>query len=115
MKIGIVGAGGVGGYFGARLAASGEEGHFVARGAHLEAMLSNGLQIHSDNGDVLITPVRATDKPADIGPVNLLIIAVKLWSTEAALRDARPLVGTDCAVVSFQNGVVAIELIAQAY
>jgi 2-dehydropantoate 2-reductase len=115
MKIAILGAGGVGGYFGARLAASGEEIHFIARGEHLAAMRRDGLRVSSANGDVLVKPVRATDQPAEVGPVDLVVIAVKLWSTEDALRDARPLVGTQTAVVSFQNGVVATDLIAQAY
>jgi 2-dehydropantoate 2-reductase len=115
MKIAIMGAGGVGGYFGAKLAASGEEVHFVARGAHLEAMRRDGLRVYSANGDVLIKPARVTDKPADIGPVDLAIIAVKLWSTEDALRDARPLMGPNSAAVSLQNGVVATDLIAKAF
>jgi len=103
MKIAIVGAGGVGGYFGARLAVSGEEVHFIARGAHLEAIQNNGLQIYSTNGDILVKPARATSDPAAVGPADLVIVAVKLWSTEQALRDAAPLVGPNTAVVSFQT------------
>jgi 2-dehydropantoate 2-reductase len=115
MKIAILGAGGVGGYFGARLAVSGEEVHFIARGEHLAAMRKHGLQVFSANGDMLVKPVHATDKPAEVGPVDFVLVAVKLWSTEDALRDARPMVGPQTAVVSFQNGVVATELIAKAY
>jgi 2-dehydropantoate 2-reductase len=115
MKIAIMGAGGVGGYFGARLAASGEDVHFIARGEHLAAIRRNGLQVYSANGDVLVRPARATDQPAEVGPVDLVIVAVKLWATDDALRDARPLVGPGSAVVSFQNGVVATDLIAKAY
>jgi 2-dehydropantoate 2-reductase len=115
MKIAIVGAGGVGGYFGARLAVSGEEVHFIARGEHLAAMRKEGLQVYSANGDVLVKPVNATDKPAEVGAVDFVLVAVKLWSTEDALRDARPMVGPQTAVVSFQNGVVATELITQTY
>ncbi len=115
MKIAIVGAGGVGGYFGARLAVSGEDVHFIARGAHLEAIRSNGLQVHSANGDILVKPARATANPASVGPVDLVIVAVKLWSTEQALRDVAPLVGPNTAVVSFQNGVLAAETIARLY
>ncbi len=115
MKIAVMGAGGVGGYFGAKLAASGEEVHFIARGAHLEAIQNNGLQVYSANGDVFVKPARATSNPATVGPVDLVIIAVKLWSTEQALRDAAPLVGPDTAVVSFQNGVVAVDTIAKVY
>jgi 2-dehydropantoate 2-reductase len=115
MKIAIMGAGGVGGYFGAKLAASGNEAHFIARGAHLEAIQSNGLQVYSANGDVLVKPARATSNPAAVGPADLVIIAVKLWSTQQALRDAAPMVGPNTAVVSFQNGVVAADTIAKLY
>jgi 2-dehydropantoate 2-reductase len=115
MNIAIVGAGGVGGYFGAKLAASGEEVHFIARGAHLEAIQNNGLQVFSPNGDALVKPAQATSNPAAVGPVDLVIVAVKLWSTEQALRDAAPLVGPNTAVVSFQNGVVATDAIANLY
>ena len=115
MKIAVMGAGGVGGYFGARLAKSGEDVSFVARGNHLAAMRTNGLQVNSGNGDVLVKPVKATDTPAEIGPVDMVIVAVKLWSTQEALADAKPLVGTNTAVVSFQNGVVAADAIAEAF
>ena len=115
MKIAVMGAGGVGGYFGAKLAASGEEVHFIARGTHLEAMRKDGLQVSSANGDVLVKPARATNDPATVGPVDLVMIAVKLWSTGDALRDAKTMVGPGTAVVSFQNGVVAVDAIATAY
>jgi 2-dehydropantoate 2-reductase len=115
MKIAVMGAGGVGGYFGAKLAASGEEVHFIARGAHLEAMQKNGLQVLSANGDVRLKPGNATGDPASVGPVDLVMIAVKLWATEDALRDAKPMVGPNTAVVSFQNGVVAVDAIAKQY
>jgi 2-dehydropantoate 2-reductase len=115
MKIAVMGAGGVGGYFGARLAAGGAEVHFVARGAHLEAMRKDGLQVSSANGNVLVKPARATNDPATVGPVDLVMIAVKLWSTGDALRDAKPMVGPGTAVVSFQNGVVAVDTITTAY
>ncbi|HTT36058.1 MAG TPA: 2-dehydropantoate 2-reductase [Burkholderiales bacterium] len=115
MKIAVMGTGGVGGYFGAKLAASGEQVHFIARGAHLQAMQEQGLQVYSPNGDVLVRPVHATSDPASVGTVDLVIVTVKLWSTEEALRDAKPLVGPATAVVSFQNGVVATDAIAQVY
>jgi 2-dehydropantoate 2-reductase len=115
MKIAVVGAGGVGGYFGARLAAAGEEVWFIARGAHLAAMKAHGLQVYSANGDVLVKPCKATDKPAEVGPADLVMVAVKLWSTEQALADAKPLVGPRTAVVSFQNGVAAADRVAAAY
>ena len=115
MKIAIVGAGGVGGYFGAKLAASGEEVHFIARGAHLEAIQRSGLQVYSANGDVLVNPARTTSSPATVGHVDLVVIAVKLWSTESALRDAEPIIGPNTAVVSFQNGVVAVDVVAKLF
>jgi 2-dehydropantoate 2-reductase len=115
MKIAIVGAGGVGGYFGARLAAAGEDVWFIARGAHLAAMRDNGLQVYSANGDVLVKPCQATDKPGKVGTADVVMLAVKLWSTEQALADAKPMVGPNTALVSFQNGVVAVDQIAQAY
>lgn len=115
MKIVVVGAGGVGGYFGAKLAAGGQDVWFIARGAHLEAMRRDGLRVASANGDVLVKPVQATSRPADAGVADLVMIAVKLWATADALRDARPLVGPDSAVVSFQNGVVAADQVAEAY
>ena len=115
MKIAVVGAGGVGGYFGARLAAAGDEVWFIARGAHLAAMKAHGLQVHSANGDVLVKPCNATDKPAEVGPVDVVVVAVKLWSTGQALADAKPMVGPGTAVVSFQNGVAAADQVAAAY
>jgi 2-dehydropantoate 2-reductase len=115
MKIAVMGTGGVGGYFGAKLAASGEDVRFVARGAHLEAMRSRGLEVRSASGNVSVAPDRVTGDPASIGPVDLVMVAVKLWSTDEALRDARPLVGPRTAVVSFQNGVIAAETIARVY
>ncbi|MFO1352249.1 MAG: 2-dehydropantoate 2-reductase N-terminal domain-containing protein [Gammaproteobacteria bacterium] len=115
MRIAIVGAGGVGGYFGAKLAVSGEEVHFIARGAHLDAIKRDGLRVLSANGDVLVKPALATNETASVGPVDLVIIAVKLWSTEDAVRDAKPLIGPATALLSFQNGVFAADVIAQTY
>lgn len=115
MKIAVVGAGGVGGYFGARLAAQGENVWFIARGKHLEAMRRDGLRVSSENGNLTIQPVQATDDAAAVGPCDVVMIAVKLWSTQEALDQAAPLVGPDTGVVSFQNGVVAEDLIARKF
>lgn len=117
MRIAVVGAGGVGGYLGARLAASGEEVAFVARGAHLEAMLRDGLRIDSALGDLTVTPVRAAADPAALAdaPFDLVVIAVKLWGTEGAIAAAKPLVGPRTAVISFQNGVGAIDALSRAF
>lgn len=104
MKIAIVGAGGVGGYFGARLAHAGCDVTFLARGAHLEAMRRDGLRVESAHGN-LHESVMATDDPASAGTADVVAIAVKLWDTEAAAIAARPMVGPGTTVVSFQNGV----------
>ncbi len=100
-----MGTGGVGGYFGARLAAAGETVAFVARGAHLEAMRRSGLRVSSGLGEVHLDPVRASDDAAEIGPVEVVLFAVKLWDTEAAGRACKPLIGDTTAVISLQNGV----------
>ncbi|MEO8007359.1 MAG: 2-dehydropantoate 2-reductase [Betaproteobacteria bacterium] len=109
MKIAIIGSGGVGGYFGARLAASAEDVTFVARGAHLEAMRKNGLKVLSALGDLHLPKVKTTSDTKTIGPVDVVVIAVKLWSTEEAAAAAKPLIGPHTAAVSFQNGVVAVD------
>ncbi len=110
MKIAIIGAGGVGGYFGARLAASGEDVTFVARGAQLEAMRKNGLRVLSALGDLTLEQVKAESDPSRVGAVDVVLVAVKLWNTEDAMQSARPLLGPATAVVSFQNGVEAIDI-----
>ena len=89
MKIAIIGSGGVGGYFGARLAASGQDVTFVARGAHLEAMQKKGLKVWSALGDLHVPEVKATKDTTIIGPVDVVLIAVKLWSTEEAAQSAK--------------------------
>jgi 2-dehydropantoate 2-reductase len=109
MKIAIFGSGGVGGYFGARLAAAGNEVHFIARGKHLAAMREQGLKVTSALGDAHIKPVRATDNPAEIGPVDIVTFAVKLWDTEAAAEQVKPLIAKGGLVIPFQNGVESIE------
>lgn len=111
MKIAIIGSGGVGGYFGARLAAAGNDVTFVARGAHLDAMRKNGLQVYSALGDLHLDKVQCTDDTATIGPVDIVMIAVKLWATEEAVAAAKPLIGPDTAVISFQNGVIAVDTV----
>ncbi len=115
MKIAIVGAGGVGGYFGARLAAAGQDVWFLARGRHLDAIRRCGLRVKSRLGDVHVNPAQATDDPAVIGPVDLVVVTVKLWDTEAAIAAAKKLAGADTAFVSFQNGVVAADQLAAAF
>lgn len=112
MKLAIMGTGGVGGYFGARLAAAGNDAAFIARGAHLEAIRAHGLRVESPEGDLLIRPATATDRPAEIGPVEFVLFTPKLWDTESAGEAIRPLVGPETAVLSLQNGVVAADILA---
>src|SRR3989475_11268121 len=109
MKIAIFGSGGVGGYFGARLAAAGNEVHFIARGRHLAAMREQGLKVTSALGDAHIKPVRVHENPAEIGPVDIVTFAVKLWDTEAAAEQLRPLIAKGGHVIPFQNGVESID------
>jgi 2-dehydropantoate 2-reductase len=113
MRIAIMGAGGVGGYYGARLVAAGEEVHFIARGAHLAAIREHGLKVESQHGDLLIHPANATDDPATIGPVDVVLFCTKLWDTESAGEAIRPLIGPDTAVISAQNGVEAEEILGR--
>jgi len=114
MRIAMMGSGGVGGYFGGRLAASGADVSFIARGRHLEAMRESGLRIDSrDLGEVVVDPVNVTDDPAGIGPVDYVIVAVKLWDTETAGREILPMLGPQSTVLSLQNGVECDEILAK--
>jgi len=112
MKIAMMGSGGVGGFFGGRLAHAGYDVSFVARGAHLAAMRQQGLVIESEvHGDIRIPTVRATDEPASLGPVDLVILSVKLWDTEAAIRQIKPLLKPGTGVLSLQNGVIKDDIL----
>ena len=112
MKIAIMGSGGVGGFFGGRLAHAGCDVTFVARGAHLAEMRRNGLIIENrEQGDIHVPRVKATDDPAFIGPVDVVLIAVKLWDTESVARAVRPIVGPRTAVLSLQNGVIKDDIL----
>ncbi len=114
MRIAIMGSGGVGGYFGARLARGGADVAFVARGAHLAAMRERGLSIEGGPDPIHLDRVEVTADPATIGMADLVMFAVKLWDTETALEQIRPLVGPDTTVISFQNGVLKDEDLAAA-
>jgi 2-dehydropantoate 2-reductase len=105
MKIAVMGTGGVGGYFGARLAQAGCEVSFIARGSHFAAIREHGLKVESPLGDMHLSPVRITDDPRTLVPVDLVLFSVKLWDTEAAARSIASLFGPDTGIVSFQNGV----------
>ena len=113
MKIAVMGTGGVGGYFGARLAASGQDVTFIARGAHLDAIRKNGLRIDSTVSPCLIKPAKAISNPAEIGPVDIVLFTVKLWDTEAAGEACKKLIGPDTAVISLQNGVDAEDILSR--
>jgi 2-dehydropantoate 2-reductase len=116
MKIAMMGSGGVGGFFGGRLANAGYDVGFIARGAHLEAMRRDGLRIESEaQGDIHVPKVRATDDPAALGPVDLVILSVKLWDTEAAARSIAPIVGPATGVLSLQNGVVKDDILRSVF
>jgi 2-dehydropantoate 2-reductase len=112
MRIAVMGSGGVGGYFGGRLAAAGQDVSFIARGAHLAALRQRGLAIRSALGDATIAPAQATDDPASLGPVDLVIFTVKLYDTEAAAEAIRPLIGPETGVVTFQNGIAGTEVLS---
>lgn len=106
MKIAVMGTGGVGGVFGARLAAAGNDVSFIARGKHLEAIKRDGLRVRSElRGDVTIHPAVATSEPSEIGTVDVVLFTVKLWDTESAAETIKPLIGPQTAVLSLQNGI----------
>lgn len=113
MRIVVMGTGGVGGYFGARLANSGCEVGFVARGQQLAALRSQGLKVESSLGDLVLPQVNASDNPADFGKADLVLFGVKLWDTVQAAQQLRPVIGEATAVVSFQNGVVKDDLLRE--
>jgi 2-dehydropantoate 2-reductase len=105
MRIAVIGAGGVGGGFGAALAKAGGDVTFVARGAHLAAMKQNGLKVQGGRGETHIVPTKATDNPAEIGPVDIVLFCVKLWDVESAGERIKPLIGKGTAVIPLQNGI----------
>lgn len=107
MRIAILGAGGVGGYYGGLLARDGQDVAFLARGAHLAALREQGLQVESVHGDFRVHPVEATGDPAEIGPVDLVLVAVKTYDLETAAEAAGPLVGAETAVLPLLNGLDA--------
>jgi 2-dehydropantoate 2-reductase len=109
MKIAAMAAGAVGGYFGARLAADGHDVFFIARGANLDAIRTNGLRIESVHGDLHLPKVNVTDDPKSVGPVDVVLFAVKLWDTEKAAELTRPMVGANTRVITVQNGIDSVE------
>ncbi len=116
MKIAMMGSGGVGGFFGGKLALAGFDVSFIARGAHLAAMREHGLRIENETEPEICLPkVQATDNPATLGQVDLVILSVKLWDTETATQLIKPLVGPDTGILSLQNGVIKDDILRSAY
>lgn len=107
MRIAVFGAGGAGGYFGARLARAGEEVVWIARGQHLEALRTRGLRVESIDGDFTLGPVEASDDPGQFRPVDAVLLGVKAWQVTDAARAMRPLIAEGTCVVPLQNGVEA--------
>jgi 2-dehydropantoate 2-reductase len=114
MRIAVIGAGGLGGYFGARLCLGGADVHFVARGRHLQALRDEGLRVVGPQ-PLHVAHVNASDDAASIGPVDLVMLCVKLWDTGTALEQVRPLMGAHSAIVSFQNGVLKDDALRAAF
>ena len=114
MRIAMMGSGGIGGYFGGRIAAAGgADVTFIARGRHLDAIRQSGMKIDSaELGDAVVHPAQVTDDPADVGPMDYVIMGVKLWDTEETGRAIAPMLGPDTAVLSLQNGVDGDDILA---
>lgn len=115
MRIAMVGAGGIGGYFGGRLAHAGEEVIFVARGEQLRAIQANGLRVEDVTDDIRVTPALATDDPSQVGPVDAVVLAVKGWQAPEAIAAMRPMVGDETMVVPLLNGVDTVDLLIEAF
>ena len=113
MKIAVFGSGAVGGYFGGRLAAAGEDVWFLSRGRSLDALRRDGLTIVSPNGDLRLPNITATDRPYEIGPVDIVLFAVKLYDAEAAAPALAPLIGPATAVITVQNGVDVVDTVSR--
>jgi 2-dehydropantoate 2-reductase len=115
MRIAVIGAGGLGGYFGARLAQGGADVRFLARGSHLAAMRANGLVVEGGPERICANPVKASDNPADLGVADFVLLAVKLWDTEMVLEQIKAMVGPATTLISFQNGVLKDNALRNAF
>ena len=117
MKIAMMGSGGVGGFFGGLLAHAGHDVTFIARGSHLEAMRRDGLRIENAGRgiDLHIPKVKVAEDPASVGPVDIVVISVKLWDTESAARAIKPMVAPHTGVLSLQNGVIKDEILRREF
>lgn len=112
MRVAVFGTGGVGGYFGGRLAQAGEEVVFIARGAHLAAIREHGLSVESIKGNFTIRPAQAEEDPRRVGPVDVVLVCVKAWQVMQAAQEMLPLIGPATAVVPLENGVEATAQLA---
>ena len=115
MRIGVMAAGALGGYFGARMAAAGHEVFFIARGANLTAIKEHGLKVESVHGDLHLTKPSVTDDPRGVGSVDIVLFAVKLWDSEQAAAQALPLIGPQTRVIPLQNGVDSTERLSPIF
>ena len=113
MRIAIMGSGGIGGYIGAKLAKANEDVTFIARGSHLAAMQAQGLRVESPLGEIKLEQVSATDRPADVGLVDIVIFTVKLYDSETAASELLPLIGPATRVITLQNGVDSVAILAK--
>lgn len=109
MRVAVMAAGALGAYFGGRLAEAGHEVHFIARGAHKQAIEQNGLTVESPLGDIHIRPAKVTDDAASVGVVDLVLFAVKLWDTEKAGEQTKPMVNRQTRVLSMLNGIDSVD------
>jgi len=112
MRIAVMAAGALGSYFGARLAAAGHDVFFIARGSNLAVMANDGLKIESPLGSLHLPNPNVTDDTTQVGPVDIVLFAVKLWDTDTAAEQCRPLVGPDTRIITLQNGVDSVERLA---
>mgnify|MGYP005838537959 CR=1 FL=1 len=109
MKIGIIGAGGVGGYFGARLASSDNEVKFIARGKHLQAIKENGLKLKSINGDLHVNPVKISDNISDLSDCELIVLGTKAWQVKEVAPVLAKTLNSEAVILPLQNGVLAVD------
>lgn len=115
MKIAVFGTGGVGGYFGGRLAQKGEDVTFIARGAHLEAIRTHGLRVESIDGDFTVRPAKATNDIQTIGKADLIILATKAWQLDEAIEQMKPMIGIDTIILPLLNGMEHMDKLLSAF
>ena len=115
MKFAIFGTGGVGGYFGGRLAQAGEDMTFIARGNHLSAIQQTGLSVDSIRGDFVVHPAKATDSTESVGAVDVVILAIKGWQLDEAIFQMKPLIGDATVIVPLLNGIEHMEALVNAF